>query len=257
MSKAAKYNEEHEVITEVIENYGKMPFLWKRDHEDYSNKGVRWEGYHKLLKIYRKWDEESTTTTLKKKIDNLRSNYIKEHKKVMASKRLGCKVHVPTLWYYHLLTFLNNRSSNVNDDENGSHSQDPLDDQSSDNEATAIKIEVQQTSDDEPIVKNEPSPSTRNTRKRKLGKPLIERSHPSELARRLLPSFQRNVSWEVTYGKSIGYQMKDLKGEQLVICQKLISDAIFFAKLNKLNENSQVVNPEAEAFIGHSYLANV
>ncbi|XP_063537581.1 uncharacterized protein LOC134746939 [Cydia strobilella] len=250
--RAAKSKKEHKIISAVIETYRKLPFLWKKEHEEYSNKAVREEGYKELLDIYQNWDEESTITTLKKKIDNLRSNYLKEHKKVVASERAGGKVHVPSLWYYNLLTFLNNQRSYDNDDENGLHSQDPLeDDQSSDNEETTIKIEpytlkVQQTSDDETIVKNEPS--TLKTRKRKLGRPLIERSHPPELARRFLPNFQRNESWEVAYGKSIGHQMKDLKGEQLVICQKLISDAIFFAKLNKLNENSQVMNPETEIY---------
>ncbi|XP_063386708.1 uncharacterized protein LOC134672685 [Cydia fagiglandana] len=257
MSKATKSRKEHNVITALIEKYRKLPFLWKKEHEEYSNKAVREEGYKALLDIYQHWDEESTIATLKKKIDNLRSNYLKEYKKVIASQQLGGKVHEPTLWYYHLLTFLNDRR-NDNDDENGLHSQDPLeDDQSLDNGETTIKIEVEQPSDDEtnePIVKNEPSPSTLNTRKRKLGRPLIERSHPSDLARRFLPNFQRNESWDVAYGKSIGHQMKDLKGEQLVICQKLISDAIFFAKLNKLNENSQVVNPDTEPqFLESSY----
>lgn len=252
--KAEKSKMEQEIIRAVIEKYRKLPFLWKKEHEEYFNKAVRERGYKAMLRIYRNWDEECTMNMLKKKIDNLRSNYLKEHKKVLASQRAGGKLYVPTLWYYNSLTFLNNQSSNDNDDENGL--QDPLeDDQSSDNEETTIKIEpysikVQQTSDDETIAKNE---HTLSARKRKLAR-LLERPHPSELGRRFLPNFPRNESWEITYGKAIGHQMKDLKGEQLVICQKLISDAIFFAKLNKLNENSQVVNPETgPSFIEHSY----
>ncbi|XP_063365923.1 uncharacterized protein LOC134654387 [Cydia amplana] len=163
---------------------------------------------------------------LKKKIENLRSNYFKEKKKVIASQKAGGRVYVSNLWYYNLLTFLNKRRANVDDD---LPSQDPLD-----------NYQNEQTSDsEETIVKTEPI-----TRKRQLERPITDRrSHPSDIARKFLPT-QRSEPWEITYGKSIGHQMKDLKGDQFVICQKLISDAIFFGKFNKLNESSQIVNPD-------------
>ncbi|XP_063386829.1 uncharacterized protein LOC134672800 [Cydia fagiglandana] len=232
---------EQEVIRAVIETYRNMPFLWKKDNEDYLNKAAREEGYKVLLDIYHNWDGDCTMQALKKKIENLRSNYFKEKKKVIASHKAGGRVYVPNLWYFYLLTFLNKREANEDDD---LPSQDPLDndqnEQTSDNEETFVKIEP-------------------STRKRKLERPITERrSHPLETARKYLP--MRYEPWEITYGKSIGHQMKDLKGDQLVICQKLISDAIFFAKLNKLNECSQVVNPDipdAEPhFLVHSYASD-
>lgn len=54
---------------------------------------------------------------------------------------------------------------------------------------------------------------------------------------------QKEEEWEV-YGRSIGFQIKELNKRQLMITQKIISDVIFYAKLNKLNESSYVVlNP--------------
>ncbi|XP_047992772.1 uncharacterized protein LOC125231371 [Leguminivora glycinivorella] len=215
---------EHEVIRAVLEMYRSMPFLWKRDDEDYLNKAAREEGCKVLLDIYHEWDADCTMRGLKRKIENLRSNYIKERKKVLTSQKAGGKIYVPNLWYYNLLTFLNRRPY-VDDDS----SQDPLDNEQNDD----------QNSDEEVLTKAES-----NTRKRKLERPIAERrSHPLDVARKYLPT-QRPESWEVTYGKSIGHQMKDLNGDQLAICQKIISDAVFFAKLNKLNENSHIVNPD-------------
>ncbi|KAG8242298.1 hypothetical protein J6590_068757 [Homalodisca vitripennis] len=49
---------------------------------------------------------------VKKKIDLLRGNFRREHKKVIESKRSGAgtdAVHVPKLWYYKLLLFLSDQ----------------------------------------------------------------------------------------------------------------------------------------------------
>lgn len=62
--------------------YGEMPFLWQKQHKDYKNKEVRYEGYKVLLEIYKNFDQDATLKTLKKKIENMRTNYAKELKKV-------------------------------------------------------------------------------------------------------------------------------------------------------------------------------
>lgn len=51
---------------------------------------------------------------------------------------------------------------------------------------------------------------------------------------------QKEEEWEV-YGRSIGIQIKGLGKRQLAIAQKLISDVIFYAKLDQLTESSYVV----------------
>lgn len=62
--------------------YKDMPYLWRKDHSDYMNKDVRAEGFKVLLEIYKNFDEKATIKTIKKKIENMRTNYAKELKKV-------------------------------------------------------------------------------------------------------------------------------------------------------------------------------
>lgn len=61
-----------------------MPYLWQRDHEDYMNKDMRDEAFKVLLEIYKDFDESATVKIVKKKIENMRTNYSKELKKVSA-----------------------------------------------------------------------------------------------------------------------------------------------------------------------------
>lgn len=63
-----------------------MPYLWQRDHEDYMNKDMRDEAFKVLLEIYKDFDESATVKIVKKKIENMRTNYSKELKKVSAHK---------------------------------------------------------------------------------------------------------------------------------------------------------------------------
>ncbi|CAH1975702.1 unnamed protein product [Acanthoscelides obtectus] len=68
---------------------------------------------------------------VKKKINNIRSAFRKEHKKVLKSKRSGSsteELYEPTLWYYKLLLFTASqeepRMSVSNDDESESEGDD-------------------------------------------------------------------------------------------------------------------------------------
>lgn len=43
--------------------------------------------------------------------------------------------------------------------------------------------------------------------------------------------------WEI-FGKSVGLQLKDISGTQLIFTQKIISDVIYNSKLERLSEDS-------------------
>lgn len=73
---------EKETIQNVLELYKDMPYLWNKSDPNYMNKNIRNEGYSVLLGVYKNYDKIATIKTLKKKIDNLRTNYVKESKKV-------------------------------------------------------------------------------------------------------------------------------------------------------------------------------
>lgn len=95
-------------LTEFIDIYRQLPCLWKVKSKSYSNRHEKNKAYEKLLMFYKQTDRNATIDSIKKKINNLRSTFRKELKKVRKSKRSGegsDNIYVPTLWYFNLLMF--------------------------------------------------------------------------------------------------------------------------------------------------------
>ncbi|XP_064110271.1 uncharacterized protein LOC135218057 [Macrobrachium nipponense] len=83
------------------------------------------EAYETLVKKLREKDGSATRDTVTKKINNMRSSFRKELKKVENSKKSGAatdEVYRPSLWYYDQLLFLRDQetprtsSSNIEED---------------------------------------------------------------------------------------------------------------------------------------------
>jgi len=97
-----------EFITEFLEKYREFPCLWKIKSKDYTNKNLKNRAYDELLKVCKSINPETNRDFVVKKIQSFRGSFRKELKKVEDSKRSGRSaddVHIPTLWYYHLLEF--------------------------------------------------------------------------------------------------------------------------------------------------------
>ncbi|KAF5280140.1 hypothetical protein FQR65_LT15056 [Abscondita terminalis] len=77
-------NKEKEVLLSMLEMYKDMPYLWQKDNKDYLNKDMRTEAFKVLLEIYKNFDENATVKVVKKKIENMRTSYTKELKKLPA-----------------------------------------------------------------------------------------------------------------------------------------------------------------------------
>lgn len=115
-----------EILEEFINIYRNEPCLWQIKNQDYHNRDKKTAAYNKLIAQYKKIEPNANRDMIVKKMNGLRTNYRKEKKKVEESKRSGTgtnDVYVPTLWYYHLLKFLDDdqampRSSRSNMDEN-------------------------------------------------------------------------------------------------------------------------------------------
>ncbi|KAL4709876.1 hypothetical protein ACJJTC_003839 [Scirpophaga incertulas] len=70
--------QEKELLINILEIYKEMPYLWNKNDPNYKNK-------------------------------TMRSTYLKEVKKVNASKHTGAgsqDIYVPSLWYFDNLSFL-------------------------------------------------------------------------------------------------------------------------------------------------------
>lgn len=69
-------------ITSFIELYRSFPCLWKVKDDSYHNRRLKDDAYAKLLEYYQTAVPSATIDTVKRKINNLKSSFRKELKKV-------------------------------------------------------------------------------------------------------------------------------------------------------------------------------
>lgn len=69
-------------LLNILDKYKDMPYLWDKDHPEYKNKSLRHDSYKMLLGMYNTFDPAATMKTLKKRIENMKSAYCREEKKV-------------------------------------------------------------------------------------------------------------------------------------------------------------------------------
>ncbi|CAK1596321.1 unnamed protein product [Parnassius mnemosyne] len=130
-------------------------------------------------------------------------------------------IYCPKLWYYEYLTFLDEK------DLSQRIGQDSLDDGA----GSSGSITGNETQNDGFAV----PPTKIKKKKQNL---YTKQSQILDQAQKILTGSENN-DWEVI-GKSIGLQLKVLTEEQSAIAQKIISDALFYAKMKKLTINSQI-----------------
>lgn len=95
-------------MKDFIDLYRKHKCLWKIKDAAYANRSLRMKAYEELLELYKAVDNEATVEMVKQKINNMRSAFRKELKKVKMSKRTGTsadEIYTPSLWYYDSLLF--------------------------------------------------------------------------------------------------------------------------------------------------------
>ncbi|XP_066989896.1 uncharacterized protein [Macrobrachium rosenbergii] len=100
-------------LSDFIEIYRNEPCLWFTKSKDYSNREVRNAAYGKLVNKLQEIDPSANKDTVVKKINNLRSSYNKELKKVQASKSSGSgsdSIYTPKLSYFHLMHFIKDQN---------------------------------------------------------------------------------------------------------------------------------------------------
>ncbi|XP_063814268.1 uncharacterized protein LOC135054822 [Pseudophryne corroboree] len=107
-------NVDRTFTTRFIDIYRASDCLWQVSSRDYSNKQKRDQAYKQLVQYSRAKKNGVDLAWVKKKIANLRTVFVKEHGRVIESKRSGAgidEVYKPTLWYYDQMKFLLERKS--------------------------------------------------------------------------------------------------------------------------------------------------
>lgn len=103
-----------EFLTEFIELYRSFTCLWLVKSKEYSDRNKKDLAYIELVKKYKEFDPSADRNTVVKKINALRTVYKKELSKVNKSEKSGAgadDIYKPTLWYFDLLSFLNDQDS--------------------------------------------------------------------------------------------------------------------------------------------------
>lgn len=117
-----------ELLEEFINLYRDSPCLWQVKGQDYHDRSKRGAAYELLIDKLKEMEPSANKDLVIKKINNLRSSYRKELKKVKASIKTGNgaeDVYQPKLWYFNILNFLSDQ-----DIPRGSHSTLDSDDES-------------------------------------------------------------------------------------------------------------------------------
>ncbi|XP_033168893.1 uncharacterized protein LOC117146660 isoform X1 [Drosophila mauritiana] len=87
---------------EFLAMYRSMPELWLVRSKLYRDRQLKLESYTRLLELLRTTDGHANIHTLKRKINNFRTSYRRELRKVLASGN----TYKPSLWYFVELDFL-------------------------------------------------------------------------------------------------------------------------------------------------------
>lgn len=104
-----RVDREREFVLGFIALYRELDCLWYLKGRNYSNKILRQDAHEKLLAFSKPYFADANVDWVRKKIANLRTVFLKEHKKIEGSKRSGSgsdQVYTPNLWYYNELLFL-------------------------------------------------------------------------------------------------------------------------------------------------------
>lgn len=76
---------EREVLTELLEMYRTLRYLWDPSDESYKYPTQKKEGWEILVKILKQIEPTANIATVKKKIENMRASYCRVYKKVSST----------------------------------------------------------------------------------------------------------------------------------------------------------------------------
>lgn len=230
------------VIREFIELYKRMPCLWKVQCKEYTDRALKCEAYKILARKLRELEPMANQLTVVKKINNIRTNYRKEKRKIREIEQNGGKFE-PTLWYYDLMDFLDTQDDSeieciditaVADDDTPSHEEfiddDPDQDDNSLQPPMERKFDVALLA--ESSLESVEVPTHRlGPKKRKYGSMPGSRT----LGRDQLQNAAKVEDRHDAFGRNIAYKLRTMANDQRIYVEKLINDAIFEGELGNLN----------------------
>ncbi|PNF42420.1 hypothetical protein B7P43_G10954 [Cryptotermes secundus] len=233
-------------LVEFIEEFRGHPCIWKVKSKEYHNREMKENAYLALTEKMKTIDPQANKETVLKKINNLRSSFRKERKKVLMAKKSGMSsedLYVPKLWYYKYLLFLVDQeealdgfSSLVSDTE--------------DLEETEQEVTQKSAS---PGISAHSSVSNQNAELNISTGPMSSYGCSFKRKRKLPASGQilvadgdrlaqvKNEDRFDFFAKNVAAKLRALgNNEQRIYAEKLINDALFEAELGSLSRYSSI-----------------
>lgn len=229
-------------LLKIIEMYRDSPCLWYQGNSDFRDNAKRNIALDKILEFYKTRDPSASRDTVFKKLSNIRSSYKKEMRKVYASMKKGSDhVHVPRLWYFRHLHFLQitNENKPIKNTENIEIETviDELPIEEDTNESSLMFV-LQTNPDSSPVASPVYEPL------QKQAKIEIEEHRDTLISKSDISISSPSLPHE-SYGKHIAEKLRSMPQEMVPYCQKLINEAIFQAEMNCLNMSTRIVTDDS------------
>lgn len=103
-------------MREFISLYRSLPCLWNPKARDFNYRSSKASAYNVLVDKYREVEPGASKETVQQRLSSLRNCRRKELKKVKAALEVG-EVYTPQLWYYNLMSFIDEPDNSHSDGE--------------------------------------------------------------------------------------------------------------------------------------------
>ncbi|XP_054259939.1 uncharacterized protein LOC128994012 [Macrosteles quadrilineatus] len=249
---------ENQCLEEFISVYQSEKCLWKVKSADYHDRMKKEAAYGRLIEVWKQVDPNCNKSTVLKKINNLRSSYRKELKKVREATKSGASaedVYLPKLWYYNLLHFLDDQEtprqsrSNLSEDEQVGNNENEESTPSVDVHDDSMRIAPSEDIEVHDIESTAlPASSNSNVNRSKVS----SRPKPADnvtLTHEVLTTVQNHFKTPKNpddrfdaFGKTIALKLRELPNDQRRWAEKFINDVLFEAEGGNLGSNFALVN---------------
>ncbi|XP_044750573.1 uncharacterized protein LOC123310925 [Coccinella septempunctata] len=214
-----------------------LPELWKVKSDVFKDRNKKNRGWDTLLEVYKKIDPNAHIDSLKKRVNNIKSTYRRELKKVEQSKRSGAGAedeYIPNLWYYDKVDFLRDQEIQIPGISTMETEQSEREDVENEQEGSLL-----QNIESEPAPESSTSFSPTPKRKKKsMVQHMSERNDLLKEALGRLSDRKKNTDEADTFAESWATSYRKLSHRQKIFAKKAIEDIFALGQLELLSFNS-------------------
>ncbi|KAG5890009.1 hypothetical protein JTB14_032631 [Gonioctena quinquepunctata] len=235
-------------MSKFIRVYREHTSLWKVKSKEYRNKNLKNLGITKLIEVCQQFNiMEADKDFVLKKIQSMRGSFRKELGKVKDSQRRGAPegdIYVPTLWYFDLLQF-------TVDQESATESISKFESASESFEESKVNLQVMEednSENEEEIVK--PYQLSEIPTKRAKISNCIKNESTSMFMKACtddaLSAKSTIIEEFQAVGMNVSAKLQKMKPTQQVYAEFFIQKVLTWGALEKLTENTDLINSPNE-----------